>query len=72
MPTMPHGQAMSPKCASLHAFVQRWLTLLPTAHCSAKQALELRWRHLLRQGRAVVAVGDFNISAAPVSSHLPV
>ncbi|KAI7840910.1 hypothetical protein COHA_005342 [Chlorella ohadii] len=36
------------------------------------RALELRWRHLLRQGRAVVAVGDFNISAAPVSSHLPV
>lgn len=32
------------------------------------QALELRWRQLLRQGRAVVAVGDFNITAAPVSS----
>lgn len=35
------------------------------------QALELRWRDLLAQGRAVVAVGDFNICPAPVSLGLP-
>lgn len=38
---------------------------------SAMQALELRWRQLLQQGRAVVAVGDYNITPAPVSLGCP-
>lgn len=35
------------------------------------QALELRWRHLRQQGRAVVAVGDWNICPAPIDTPEP-
>ncbi|KAL4419789.1 hypothetical protein ABPG75_006887 [Micractinium tetrahymenae] len=35
------------------------------------KALELRWRDLLAQGRAVVAVGDFNITPAPIDCADP-
>ncbi|KAL4435452.1 hypothetical protein ABPG77_006214 [Micractinium sp. CCAP 211/92] len=35
------------------------------------KALELRWRDLLAQGRAVVAVGDFNICPAPIDCAEP-
>lgn len=42
----------------------------PSLRVPAWQALEMRWRDLLTQGRAVVAVGDFNICPAPVSPGL--
>lgn len=78
---MPDLRGSSVRCACHHAFHPaccpacceaplRLRSGTPSPRVPAWQALEMRWRDLLTQGRAVVAVGDFNICPAPVSPGL--